>query len=200
MSWGLTAVAGATLVGAGMQSRSASKATDAAQQASAEQLAFQREQYEDWQEIYGPLQENLADYYSDLTPEFYEAIGLQNYEQELQQSMADIERSIAQSNLTDKSGVEQSLLAQAELAGAEERADIRLQAERATQEDKTRFLQIGLGQNPAPSLGQTLAQRSATTQQIATQQQQAAGQATGQAVQAIGTALSGYFNKTGGQQ
>lgn len=201
MSWGLTAVAGATIIGAGMQSRSASKATEAAEESSAEQLAFQREQYADWQEIYGPLQENLAEYYSELTPEFYEAVGLQDYQQELQQSISSIRESIAQSGVGDRSGIEQSLVAQAELAGAEERAEIRRDAERVTQEDKTRFLQIGLGQNPASSLGQTLAQRSSTQQQIALQQQQAAGQATGQAVQAVGTALSGYFNKpTGGMQ
>lgn len=201
MSWGMVAVAGATVVGASMQSKSASKSSKAASQASAEQLAFEREQYADWQEIYGPLQENLADYYTNLTPEFYEAVGLQNYQQELQDTQSAISERIAQSGLSSRSGVEQSLLAQAEIQGAEDRAQIRSDAERQTQEDKTRFLQIGLGQNPSSSLSQTLAQRSSNLQSIANQQQQAAGQATGAAVESVGNALYAYFNNsnTGGK-
>lgn len=201
MSWGNVAIAGATVIGASMQSKSASKSSKAASQASAEQLAFEREQYDDWQEIYGPLQENLADYYTNLTPEFYEAVGLQNYQQELQDTQSAISERIAQSGLSSRSGVEQSLLAQAEIQGAEDRAQIRSDAERQTQEDKTRFLQIGLGQNPSSSLSQTLAQRSSNLQSIANQQQQAAGQATGAAVESVGNALSAYFNNsnTGGK-
>lgn len=201
MSWGNVAIAGATVIGASMQSKSASKSSKAASQASAEQLAFEREQYADWQEIYGPLQENLADYYTNLTPEFYEAVGLQNYQQELQDTQSAISERIAQSGLSSRSGVEQSLLAQAEIQGAEDRAQIRSDAERQTQEDKTRFLQIGLGQNPSSSLSQTLAQRSSNLQSIANQQQQAAGQATGAAVESVGNALSAYFNNsnTGGK-
>ena len=67
MTWGLTAVAGATVIGAGMQASSASDAADAAAQASAEELAFAQQQYDDWQEVYGPIQDNLSDYYSNLT-------------------------------------------------------------------------------------------------------------------------------------
>lgn len=201
MSWGMVAVAGATVVGGVMQKNSADKATKQASQASAEQLAFEREQYDDWQEIYGPLQENLADYYTNLTPEFYEAVGLQNYQQELQNAQSTIRERIAQSGLTNRSGVEQSLLAQSEIEAAESRASIRSEAERQTAEDKTRFLQIGLGQNPSSSVSQTLAQRSANLQSIANQQQQASGQATAAAVESVGTALSAYFNNTnnGGQ-
>lgn len=201
MSWGMVAVAGATVVGGVMQKNSADKATKEASQASAEQLAFEREQYDDWQEIYGPLQENLADYYTNLTPEFYEAVGLQNYQQELQNAQSTIRERIAQSGLTNRSGVEQSLLAQSEIEAAESRASIRSEAERQTAEDKTRFLQIGLGQNPSSSISQTLAQRSANLQSIANQQQQASGQATAAAVESVGTALSEYFNNSnsGGQ-
>lgn len=197
----MVAVAGATVVGGVMQKNSADKATKQASQASAEQLAFERERYDDWQEIYGPLQENLADYYTNLTPEFYEAVGLQNYQQELQNTQNTIRERIAQSGLTNRSGVEQSLLAQSEIEAAESRAGIRSEAERQTAEDKTRFLQIGLGQNPSSSVSQTLAQRSANLQSIANQQQQASGQATAAAVESVGTALSEYFNNSnsGGQ-
>lgn len=198
----MVAVAGATVVGGVMQKNAADDATESARQASSEQLAFEREQYDDWQEIYGPLQENLADYYTNLTPEFYEAVGLQNYQKELQDTQANIRERLAQSGLSTRSGVEQSLLAQSEIEAAESRASIRSEAQRQVNEDKTRFLQIGLGQNPSSSLSQTLAQRSSNLQSIANQQQQASGQATAAAVESVGTALSEYFNNsnTGGQQ
>lgn len=196
MSWGAVAIAGASIVGGVMQKNSADDATEASREASAEQLAFEKERYQDWQDVYGPLQENLSDYYTDLTPEFYEAVGLQNYQQELQSSLQAIETNLAQAGLTNRSGIEQSLKSQAELAGAEERAQIRSNAERQVQEDRTRFLQIGLGQNPASSVSNVLAQQSSNLSNIAQQQQIAAGQAMGNAVSTTGTALSNYFNNT----
>lgn len=174
--------------GAYMAKKSADRATDRADEAAQEQLAFAREQYEDWQNVYGPLQENLATYYSDLTPEFYEAVGLESFQVEQERMLQNMQERFAQSGIDSRSGIAQSLTAQAELAGAESRAAIRRQAPLQAMEDKTRFLQIGLGQNPASSLQNVLSQQAGTLQNLATQQQMAAGQAIGNAVQTIGNA------------
>jgi len=196
MSWGMVAVAGTSLIGAGLANRNAKKATAAANEASAAQLEFDMQRYDDWKEIYGPLQENLASYYSELTPEFYEATGVRNVNQELQDTLSAINTSIAQRGISSKSGIAQSLTAQAEISAAESRAEVRSAAPRAAAEDKTRFLQIGLGQNPAQSVSNTLAQRSSTMQNVALMQQQAAGKAIGSTLSTIGTGLSDYFNPT----
>jgi hypothetical protein len=195
MSWGLTAVAGATVLSAGMSRNAAKGATNAASDASAAELAFAQEQYDDWKEVYGPLQDNLSEYYTNLTPEFYEAVGLENLESQLQISNQRLDEMFAQRGIDPSSGIAASIEAQGELDAAEARAGIRRDAERQVAEDKTRFLQIGLGQNPASSVQNTLARQSSTMQQQANLANQAAGQAVGSAIQTIGTGISDYVTK-----
>lgn len=180
---GILAVGGAL-----MAKRSADKQTASAERSEAAQLEFAKEQYADWQSVYGPLQDNLAEYYSGLDSEFYEAVGLESQQLEQQNMIRNIEERMAQSGIDSRSGIAQSLTAQAELAGAEQRAAIRRDAPRAAAEDKTRFLQIGLGQNPASSLQNVLSQQAMSQRNLATQQQMAAGQAIQNAVTTIGNA------------
>lgn len=198
MSWGLVAVAGATVVGAGMSRNAAKSASRDAKQASQAELAFSQEQYDDWQEVYGPLQDNLSEYYTNLTPEFYEAVGLENLEQQLQVSNQRLDEMFAQRGIDPSSGIAASIEAQGELDAAEARAGIRRDSERQVAEDKSRFLQIGLGQNPASSVQSTLAKQTTNLQSQANMANQAAGQATGAAIQTIGTGLSDYLNKPQG--
>jgi hypothetical protein len=178
---GILAVGGAL-----MSKRAAEKQTASAERSEAAQLDFAKEQYADWQSVYGPLQDNLAEYYSGLDSEFYEAVGLESQQLEQQNMIRNIEERMAQSGIDSRSGIAQSLTAQAELAGAEQRAAIRRDAPRAVAEDKTRFLQIGLGQNPASSLQNVLSQQAMSQRNLATQQQMAAGQAIQSAVTTIG--------------
>lgn len=180
---GILAVGGALL-----SKRSADKQTASAERSEAAQLDFAKEQYADWQSVYGPLQDNLAEYYSGLDSEFYAAVGLESQQLEQQNMIRNIEERMAQSGIDSRSGIAQSLTAQAELAGAEQRAAIRRDAPRAVAEDKTRFLQIGLGQNPASSLQNVLSQQAMSQRNLATQQQMAAGQAIQNAVTTIGNA------------
>ncbi len=197
MSWGLVAVAGATVVGAGMSRNAAKSASRDAKQASQAELAFSQEQYDDWKEVYGPLQDNLSEYYTNLTPEFYEAVGLENLEQQLQVSNQRLDEMFAQRGIDPSSGIAASIEAQGELDAAEARAEVRRDAPRLAAEDKSRFLQIGLGQNPAQSVQNTLSRQTSNLQQQANFAGQAAGQATGAAIQTIGTGLSDYLNKGG---
>lgn len=203
MSWGLVAVAGATVVSGAMSSRSASKAAAEQGDAAAAQLAFEQERYDDWQAVYGPIQENLSTYYQNVTPEYYAAMGLETFEQQYQTSMKRLDESFAQRGIDPSSGVAASIEAQAEIDAAETRAGIRRDAPRQAAEDQSRFLQIGLGQNPASSVSSALAYQSQVAAQQSQAAQAAAGQAWSQAIPAVGRAIDAYNTQpvtTGGTQ
>tara|TARA_R110002153_G_scaffold195163_5_gene348569 strand:- start:2893 stop:3540 length:648 start_codon:yes stop_codon:yes gene_type:complete len=193
MSGIATAVIGSAVIGGVVASNSASKANSTAKELSADQMAFEQRKLDEWNDVYGPIQDNLGDYYNNLTANYYETVGLENFAQEQQTAMTRLNESLAQRGIDPASGIQASLTAQSELEGAEGRASIRRDAPRAVAEDKSRFLQIGLGQNPGNSMSSTLAQNSNAAQQRATASEQAAGQAIGSAVSTVGTALVDYL-------
>ena len=194
MTWGMVAVAGATVVTGVMSSRSADKASDKAARSGDAAIAFEQERYDDWQEIYGPVQENLASYYSTLTPEYFEARGLETYQREHQAALETIEADLAQRGI-ESSGIATSLRKDAAFEKAEQRATIRAQAPAVAASEQRQFLQIGLGQDPGPSLAATLSQQASSQALQAQQAEAAAGKATGQAIQSVGTALDAYINR-----
>ena len=191
MSWGLVSVAGASVVGGIMSSNQASKDRKAAQQADANQLAFEQEKYDDWKEIYGPIQENLGNYYSNLTPDYYEAQGIQAFEEERALAMENLNAELARRGIDD-SGIAAGLFRDMELDAAETRAGIRVDAPRMVAEDQSRFLQIGLGQNPGDSMSRTLSQQAQAAGARRASSEAAAGQAWGDAVRTTGQAISDY--------
>lgn len=207
MSWGLVAVAGATVVGSVVSSKSASKAAnkaaesnDAATLATLEQLDFAKQQYADWQATYGDIQENLSSYYSNLTPEYYAARGLEAFNQEQQASMTRIEQNLAQRGLGD-SPLAASINAQSELNAAESRASIRAGAEDAVSQQRANFLSIGMGSNPSGSvsaayqnMATVLGNQASQANQYAQNAAIASGQAWGNAVSTIGKSAADYFN------
>jgi len=192
MVWAATAVAGATLVSGYMGSRSADRASDAASDASAAQLSFEYEKYDDWKATYGDLQDNLADYYNNVTPEYYAAVGVEKFNEEFQVGMKRIDESFAQRGIDPSSGISNSIKSQAELDAAETRAGIRREAPRQATEDQGRFLQIGLGQNPGSSISSTLSQRSREQSLTAQNASTAAGNAWGAAIPAAGNAIEAW--------
>ncbi len=199
-------VAGAVVVGAvatsvtaNKASKRASKASEKSLEAGDRQIAFEQEKYEDWQEVYGPLQENLASYYENVSPDYYAATGLEAFEQQYQTAQTRIEENLAQRGIDPSSGIAMSLESQGELSAAETRAGIRKDAPRQAAEDKSRFLQIGLGQNPASSVSnamsqqtQLLSQQAGVRQQQAGYAQQSAGQAIASAIPTVGRAIDAY--------
>lgn len=195
MTWVAVAIGGSAVVGAIATTSASNKANSTARKAAANELEFQQQQYNDWQAIYGPLQENLANYYSNVSPEYYATTGLENFQQQYQTSLQRINESFAQRGITPSSGISTSVMAQAELNAAEQRASIRKDAPRLAAEDQSRFLQIGLGQNPTQSLANTMAGQTQYAQQQANLYGQAAGQAVGNAITTVGTGLADYFNK-----
>lgn len=192
MSWGLVAVAGATVVSGAMSSKAAGDAADASSDAAAAQLAFEQQRYDDWQAVYGPIQDNLSNYYQNVTPEYYAAVGLETFEQQYQTSLKRMDETFAQRGIDPSSGLAASMEAQAELAAAETRAGIRRDSERQAAEDQSRFLQIGLGQNPASSVSGALSQQTQMAQQQSIAAQQAAGQAWAAAIPAVGQAVTAW--------
>lgn len=193
MSWGAVAVAGAAVVGSVMASDSAGNATESAEDTAYRQLQFDKQRVEDWKDAYGGIQDNLSEYYNNLTPEYYEVQGLEAFQKEQQAAMENIKSTLAQRGIED-SGIALATEVSSAQSGAVQRATIRAQAPSLAAEEKRGFLQVGLGQDPGESLSRTFAQRSADTAANARAQQQAAGAAAGTAVSSVGTALADYFN------
>lgn len=194
MSWGLVAGAAISVVGGVISSKKASDDAKKARSSQGGALAFEQEQYDEWQATYGAIEDNLSEYYSSLTPEYYMSVGLENQEQAFETSMTRINESLAQRGI-ENSAVAASLTSQAEIDNAEAKAKIRSDAPRQVAADKLNFLQVGLGQNPASSVSASMQNNANLLQQQATLSEQRAGQAVGSAVSTVGTGLSDYLNK-----
>lgn len=197
MSWGAVALAGAAVVGSAMSKSSADKATRSADNAAAAELAFNQQRYDDWKEVYGPIQDNLANYYSSITPDMYEVQGLEAFNKEFEIQQQRLDETLAQRGIAD-SGIAAQLDLQQELGAAESRAKIRMSSPALAAEEQSRFLQIGLGQNPANSVAATLGNQAVLKAQNANQQQQVAGQAIGTAITEIGNAAGALGDYYGG--
>lgn len=193
MSGVATAIAGSAVLGAVVSSNAAGKATDAASKASQSELAFNQQRYDDWKAVYGPIQDNLSDYYSNLSPDMYEAQGLEAFNAEYQKAQDAVATSLAQRGITD-SGLSAQLEQQGAISAAQNRAAIRMDAPAKVAELQSNFLQIGLGQDPSGDIAGTLARNTSTTQNIATQSQMAAGQAAGNAITEVGNAAVALAN------
>jgi hypothetical protein len=90
-------------------------------------LLFQMQgEFTRWNQIYGPIQDNLSHFYQQLTPESLIATGLDASQQAFQTSLKTIQRNFAQRGLD--TGAEALLDQQATLANAAERAKLRYEA------------------------------------------------------------------------
>lgn len=194
MSWVATAVAGTALVSGYMSSREAGKASDKAAKGDAEALAFEYEKYDDWNATYGNLQDNLANYYENVTPEYYAAVGVEKFNEEFQIGMQRISENFAQRGIDPDSGITASVTAQSEIDAAETRANIRRDAPRQARKDQRSFLQIGLGQNPGSSLSNALANSANNKANAANSAQNAAGNAWAAAIPAVGNAAGAMYD------
>lgn len=185
---------GVALAGASMASRAAGKASDASAAASKAQLNFEKKKYEQFRETYGDIETNLSEYYSSLTPEFYEARGLETFQKEQQFALENVRSSLAQRGIED-SGVAIATEMGFAQEGAVQRSQIRANAPSLAAEEQRSFLQVGLGQNPGSSYSRALADRSANAGATAASANAAAGQAIGSAITTIGTGLADYANR-----
>ena len=117
---------GSSLIAGNQASSSADKATNAQTAMNDAQLAFQQQQYDDWQAVYGPIQDNLSSFYQKLSPETFAASGLQQAQKQYDATQEQFQRTFAQRGIT--SGAQAMMEQQAALSLAQEKAQIRQQA------------------------------------------------------------------------
>jgi len=161
-----TAIIGAAAVGAISSSKAASSASKASQaatssadaaaqlqyQASSEQLAFQKQQYDDWEGIFGPIQSNLSNYYKNLSSDTVASLGLQNIETQYVSSRQNLDTALAKRGITN-SGATVSGLTQLESARMLGKAEVQANAPAQTAAQQLGFLQTGLGQQSSLQQG-----------------------------------------------
>ncbi len=110
-----------------------------------ENMEFQREQYSDWKNIYGDLQENLGGYYKHLGRERVISLGLQEQQKAHQQTEKQIKGNLAQRGIGGGK-YEEYLLSIANNANNMRGAEIRSRADDVVAKQKMGFLSLGLGQ------------------------------------------------------
>lgn len=197
MSWGMVGAAAVGVVGGVMSSKSASKDAKTAAKADAAALDFEKQRYQDWFDVYGPVQDNLAEFYGGLDSDYFEVSGLEALEQEKARAMQNIEDNFSQRGIGNSGLAAAAEMAQ-ELDTAQSRAQVRRNAPLLAAEQKMNFLQVGLGQNPASSVSQALQNQAAGAQGRADASARAAGAATSAAVEGVGKAVSAvadYYRK-----
>lgn len=199
MSVVAAAVIGSSVVGAVVSKNASDKAVKSAERSEQSSLDFDKEMYQDWKDTYGDIEDNLAEYYGGLSADYYEAMGLEAFQQEYETNMTQMKESLSQRGILDDK-LSASLELQGQLSAAETKATIRRDSEMVVNQEKRNFLQIGLGQNPAGNVSQNLANQAAASRDRANASEVAAGQAVGNAIGAVGTGISDYYrdNPIGG--
>lgn len=123
----------------------ADKAQRQAMGFSEDQLEFTKQQYADWEAVYGPIQDNLGEYFNNLTGEDLANKNLATYAKEFQTASKKLKQTFSQRGI-EGSGLEAAAITAMEAKGAEERAEIRGTAEDTVEQQKLGFLSAGLGQ------------------------------------------------------
>ena len=95
-----------------------------------------------WDALYGNVEQNLADYYNNLTPDKLIAAGIQAEELGFAESKKQLITRLAQRGLGG-GGLEADLIAKGEIGSAERRAEIRATAEETVREQQSIYLQGG---------------------------------------------------------
>jgi len=156
MAFGISAavwVGAAATVGAAVVSSNASKKAAGAQSAAAaesaqvqrEQLAFQQDQYNDWKEIYGPLQESQAEYYKNLTGKELVGKELEQIQRAGQATNTQIKQSLSQRGMGE-SGLLADLANQNTYNTEMQKALTRASAPDKAALERNKFLALGLNQ------------------------------------------------------
>ena len=118
---------------------------DVSQTMTQESIDFQRGQYDDWKEIYGPLQEDLGTYYKNLTGDALAAKNIVQTQEASQRAQQQTDRELAQRGMSG-SGLEAQNLMFNQFATEQQKAGIRANADDMANQQKMSFLGLGLGQ------------------------------------------------------
>jgi len=178
-----------SVVGGLLSNNSSKKAKKRAARAAASEQALAQEQYDDWKEVYGPIQDNLGEYYAGLTPDQYEVTGIQAIEEQKAAGLKQLNERLAQRGISDSS-IAAAAEMNIELDTIQDKATVRATSEQAVAEQQMNFLQVGLGQDPGSDLLDTLRNNSNNERSYANQSERLAGESISNALTAVGTALS----------
>lgn len=159
---------GATIYAADKASETSDKVVDEADRRKAE-----------WDELYGDLEQNVADYYGSLDPDELAAEGLQAEAEGYAKTKEKIQVQLAQRGMGG-GGLEAGLAAKQELHSAERRADIRAGAEGKVAEEQAGFLSGVKGEKAAAQAAVDTAQSAAASEAAAAES--AAWESTAQIV------------------
>lgn len=195
-----TAIIGSAVLGAASSAKSAKSASSSANaatasadaaarlqyEASSEQLAFSKQQYDDWQNIFGPIQDNLSSYYKNLSSDSVASLGIQNIEKEYARSSQLLDQSLSKRGITNSGATTQGMT-QLESARMLGRAEVQANAPMVSAQQQQGFLSIGLGAQQQATAGIN----SAYGNQISLLGQQAAN-STSQANNYSNQAAAGY--------
>jgi hypothetical protein len=179
---GAAAITGALgLIGQHQADKAADKATEA-------QMQIYREQQERYNRLYGPIEENLANYYNTVTPKSATAQHLQQYQAEYQKQMKRFTETAAQRGVSETA--QMAMKQQAELGSAAARAQIRYDTPQALRQSQQGFLALGAGLDTAAATG--LSNMYGQQAQQAREAQTAGWNMFGNA---LGSALSTYAQR-----
>lgn len=139
MPWGVVAGAVVGAVASNSASKRAARSQDAA-------TAIQQEQYDDWKEVFGPIRENLSEYYQGLDPEKYASKQISDLNEQWAATEEGIARTRAQQGIDSPAT---SLLQENQQFNlAESKAGIRAGAEGEVARQKQSFLTGAQVSNP----------------------------------------------------
>jgi hypothetical protein len=182
VAWVGVGVAAAGVIGSAYSSSkatsAANKAGKRADSADARRMDFEEQRYDEWQETYGPVEDQLAAYYNTLTPTLRITQGLENFEKEKKIAIDNLDQKMAQRNI-DRSGMTAQLDSDVAIDSAEARARIRANAPMEVAKEKASFLSVGLGQNPNDAMTNAFSAEQARSAGLEQQTAKNAGIAQG---------------------
>ena len=146
---GVTAAgAMASYSGAKTAAKAQDRATQAASKSAKDQLEFNKQQYEDWQRVFGPVEQNLASFYNELNIPDYTAQLNTQAEAAYKAAQNRLERNLDSRGLYN-SGIK--VRAEKDLANnlAQVKAANQSQARDIVENKKLRFLGLGLNNQGA---------------------------------------------------
>ncbi len=111
-----------------------------------EALDFSKQQYNDWLEVFGPIQDNLSSFYTNLTPEYIESQGLQAQQQVYQQQMAQLDEFFTVNEIDPN--IQADIRADTAMEHTRRQAEIRADAPFKVAEAQQGFLSLGVNQGP----------------------------------------------------
>jgi len=123
----------------------AKEQSDRSYKLTTDEIAFQRQQYNDWKNIYGDLQEDLGTYFKNLTGNKIAAEQVSSIQRESQAAQTQIDQALAQRGISG-GGLEAQALQQNMLSSAMQKANVRASADQLANQQKAGFLGLGLGQ------------------------------------------------------